>query len=246
MPFKLPFPDKKPFSFYNVKIPHTLRAMVLAPHPDDFDAICVTMKMLKENGNPISVMVLTSGASGVEDGYKDADSKKEKAQLREKEQTQSCNFFGLPARRLQFYNLTEDENGHPIENEENREKIHDAMQEFAPDMVFLPHGNDTNDGHRRIFSIVKKLSEMENNRFIMFLNKDAKTVSMRLDVFTPYNEEKAVWKARMLKFHDSQQQRNLHVRNRGFDERVIGVDRDTAAGLGILLPYAEAFEIEGC
>jgi LmbE family N-acetylglucosaminyl deacetylase len=217
--------------------------MVLAPHPDDFDAICVTMKLLKDNGNPISVMVLTSGASGVETGYKDVDSIKEKTHLREKEQANSCNFFGLPSRRLQFSNLTEDSNGHPEENEKNMEKINAVMQDFAPDMVFLPHGNDTNDGHKRIYLMVKALMEQETDRFIMFLNKDPKTIAMRLDAFTPYNEEKAVWKARMLRFHDSQQQRNLNVRNLGFDERVIGMDKETATTLKLSVPYAEAFEL---
>ena len=43
----------------------TLRVAITAPHPDDFDAIAVTMRMLHRNGNTIDLAVLTSGMSGV-------------------------------------------------------------------------------------------------------------------------------------------------------------------------------------
>jgi LmbE family N-acetylglucosaminyl deacetylase len=43
--------------------------LALAPHPDDFDAIGVTLKHIRRNGNPIEVGVVRTG-SGVEDSYR--------------------------------------------------------------------------------------------------------------------------------------------------------------------------------
>jgi hypothetical protein len=42
----------------------------------------------------------------------------------------------------------------------------------------------------------------------------------------------------------AQQQRNLDARGHGFDERVLGVNRETAGKLGLAMEYAEAFELE--
>ncbi len=38
-----------------------LRILVLAPHPDDFDAIGVSMRNFWKNGNPLYLAVATSG-----------------------------------------------------------------------------------------------------------------------------------------------------------------------------------------
>jgi LmbE family N-acetylglucosaminyl deacetylase len=40
-------------------MPPTLNLVVLAPHPDDFDAIGATMKYFHGNGNRIDVAVAT-------------------------------------------------------------------------------------------------------------------------------------------------------------------------------------------
>ncbi|MBP1768990.1 MAG: hypothetical protein H6P98_3105, partial [Candidatus Aminicenantes bacterium] len=67
---------------------------VLAPHPDDFDAAGVTLRLFQRNGNRVSLAVLTSGASGVEDGFCSPPARAEKARIRENEQRASCRFFG--------------------------------------------------------------------------------------------------------------------------------------------------------
>ena len=65
-----PLLDKtRPLFLRTLPLNPTLRVVVLAPHPDDFDAIGISMRTLQENGNPIDVTVLTSGASGVEDDF---------------------------------------------------------------------------------------------------------------------------------------------------------------------------------
>ena len=60
----------------------------------------------------------------------------------------------------------------------------------------------------------------------------------------PYDEAAARWKAALLRCHDSQQQRNLNTRGRGFDERILDHERAGATRLGCAEPYAEIFEVE--
>jgi len=75
------------------------------------------------------------------------------------------------------------------------------------------------------------------------LSRDPKTVSMRIDLYMPFGEREAEWKAELLRFHDSQHQRNLNTRGHGFDERILTTNRHIARELGIDAPYAEAFEL---
>jgi hypothetical protein len=60
----------------------------------------------------------------------------------------------------------------------------------------------------------------------------------------PFGQEEADWKAELLRFHDSQHQRNLHTRGHGFDDRILDVNRAIALELSLPCEYAEAFEIE--
>ena len=76
------------------------------------------------------------------------------------------------------------------------------------------------------------------------LFRDPKTGAMRDDVILTFDEATAAWKGALLRCHRSQQQRNLNTRGHGFDERILRVNRASAAGLGIAEPYAEAFELE--
>lgn len=104
--------ETRPLFLRTLQLPSTLRVVVLAPHPDDFDAIGVTMRTLRDNGNRIDVAVLTSGGSGVDDDFAPRLTIQEKATIREQEQSASCRFFGLPPERLTFLRLDEDTEGH--------------------------------------------------------------------------------------------------------------------------------------
>ena len=66
---------------------------------------------------------------------------------------------------------------------------------------------------------------------------------MRIDCYTEFGEEEAQWKSNLLRFHASQHQRNLNTRNRGFDERILDMNRLSARELGSGKEYAEAFEM---
>ena len=55
-----------PCSIADGYIDSAMKLLVLAPHPDDFDAIGATLKFLFSNNNPLEVAVAYTG-SGVED-----------------------------------------------------------------------------------------------------------------------------------------------------------------------------------
>lgn len=223
-------------------IPPSLRLLVLAPHPDDFDAIGVTLKRLHSLGNHIDVVVTQTG-SGVEDGYQGGLSLQEKAACREKEQRASLRFFGLADAHLTFLDLARDESDQLTDSAANLEAIFTCIAHRKPDIVFLPHGNDTNHAHRTMFKLADQAARCYDNPLTLCLNQDSKTIAMRTDLYQEFDGNMGAWKAELLRFHDSQQQRNLNTRKKGFDERVLEVNKEIARALGIRAPYAEAFEV---
>ncbi|ABR90583.1 Uncharacterized conserved protein [Janthinobacterium sp. Marseille] len=238
----LQLPVERPLQLTQLMPAAPLTLVVLAPHPDDFDAIAVTLRYFHQRGDTIHLAVLTTGASGVEDGYADAYTADDKAVLREAEQAASCAFFGLPAERLSFLRLPPDEKGNPRLDDDNRQCIRDYLAARQPDLVFMPHGNDSNVTHQRTYALFRAVALAERWKMWAVLNQDAKTVAMRTDLYTPFEVEDAAWKAELLRLHASQQQRNLNTRAQGFDERVLAVNRKTGQGLNA--EYAEAFELE--
>lgn len=216
-----------------------MRVLVMAPHPDDFDAIGLSLRHLHLQGHELHVAVLTSGAGGVDDGFGGAHDAEAKASLREAEQRESCAFFGLPPRRLHFLRLWEgDEAQH-----EAPAPLVAWMAERPADLVFMPHGNDSNRTHRRTYQAVCAIARRQGLHAWALLNQDAKTLGMRIDAYFDYGEEEAQWKARLLRLHRSQQERNLRTRGAGFDARVLELNRQAAGALPARRPYAEAFEL---
>jgi LmbE family N-acetylglucosaminyl deacetylase len=232
-------------SLQSLTFPRSLRLLVLAPHPDDFDAIGVTMRVFRENGNPLHVTVATSGASGVEDSFCSPPTVQVKAELREQEQRASCQFFGLSEDRLVFLRLQEDEAGHPLQNAANIDLVREQLLSMRPAIVFLPHGHDTNLGHKRVYAMFRQVAQAAGYYSIVaFLNRDPKTVHMRCDVYLGFGEEAATWKGELLRFHRSQHQRNLNRRGHGIDERILRVNRQSAEECSVDAQYAEIFELE--
>lgn len=220
-----------------------LRIAVLAPHPDDFDAIAVTLRFFHARGDSIHLAVLTGGASGVEDGYAGARTDAAKAALREQEQLASCTLFGLPHERVAFLRLPEDEAG-LIVDVRSLGCVGDWLLTVRPDLVFMPHGNDSNVTHQRTYALFKTIAENTDLRVTALLNQDAKTRAMRHDLCTPFDATTAEWKGALLRLHASQHQRNLNTRGHGFDTRVLSVNQATAQTLGLDAGYAEVFELE--
>ena len=229
----------RPLSLRAIAFPRPLTILVPAPHPDDFDAIGLSLRHLHQQGHALHLAVLTGGASGVEDGFQGANDDNAKAALREAEQRASCAFFGLPAAQLHFLRLWDSE----AEAAADHARLQEWMAARRADIVFMPHGNDSNRTHRRTYDAVCRLALTLGLDAWACLNQDAKTLDMRMDLVFEFGEEDAAWKAQLLRFHRSQQERNLRSRGAGFDQRVLQVNRRAAQALGVAWPYAEVFEL---
>jgi len=236
-------PEAAPRNLRDLSLPESMKMLVLAPHPDDFDAIGVTLKYWHERGLSLHVAVADT-SSGIEDTYRGGLSKLERTQWRRTEQQESIRFFGLDDKALIFLSLKNGDSDQVCDDPANLGVIANMIAQHEPDIIFLPHGNDSNSAHRAMYSLVRQGGVRSGRRVRLMLNRDAKTASMRTDWYMPFGRDEAEWKARLLRFHDSQQQRNLNQRGHGFDERVLGLNRQIAEELGVDVPYAESFELE--
>lgn len=242
-PLITPSLNDRPRNIRDGCIHRAARLLVVAPHPDDFDAIGVTLKFLSRNGNPLQVIVACTG-SGVEARYRPGLMLAAMTELREQEQKNSARFFGLPEADLTFVHLVNDADDQPVNNPANLARLEALVLQRAPDIIFLPHGHDTNNGHQAMYALVRQIALRSPLGLALLLNRDAKTISMRPDLYLPFDEQEAAWKAELLRFHDSQHQRNLNTRGHGFDERLLALNRQVARELSLREPYAEAFELE--
>ena len=132
------FHAERPLLLNTMRFPRELCILVLAPHPDDFDEIAVTMRFFRDNGNPIHVVVVSSSASGVEDNFCYPPTRQTKSAIREEEQRRSCQFFGLPQSHLTFLRCHEDEAGHPVETQENLEHMKQCLLKEQWIWYFFP------------------------------------------------------------------------------------------------------------
>lgn len=214
---------------------------MLAPHPDDFDVVAVTLRHLSDAGVELYLEVLTSGASGVEDDFAEGWSGKTLA--REAEQRESCRIFGLPEERIRFHRLAEDAHGHMVSGPENELRVRAILDRITPDAVILPHGSDSNADHRRTFRMFDGWAKKRESDTLALLVRDPKTLEMKLDLITPFSRGEAEWKAELLRCHRSQHERNLRSRGIGIDDRILQVNREIAAEAGSSVEHAEGFEV---
>jgi len=235
------FDGPPPWYVPDSPLPPASRIAVVAPHPDDFDVIGITLRLFQRASARIDVAVLTSGASGVDDAFEAAPDAK--GRIREREQEASCAFFGLPRERLNFLRLAEDASGHSDQSAANGARVAEFLARCRPELVFLPHGNDPNLAHQRTFAMVADALSHQHSPATMWLNRDPKTIAMREDVYVFFDDEAAEWKRSLLRHHASQQARNLHVRGHGFDERILRGNAETARSAGRPGVFAETFEL---
>jgi LmbE family N-acetylglucosaminyl deacetylase len=228
----------RPTDIPSLSWPASLRLFVLAPHPDDFDAIGVTLRFFHRNGNPIHVAIVSGSASGVLDEF--CVEAAAKARAREQEQRDSIRYFGLPENHLTFLRLPEDAGGDPEESSANEAAIGRQLAAIRADIVFLPHGADTNRGHQRVYAMFRRVAPSTT----AFLIRDPKTLEFRTDLYMPFGEDLAAWKRRLLLHHRSQEHRNRKLRGLGIDDRILDVNRRLAANLACGAQFAEAFQVE--
>jgi len=236
-------PAKRPLALGDLQLPDRARVAVTGPHPDDFDAIAVAMRWFHRRGHVVELAVLTRGTSGVDDGYAGAHSVEQKTLLREQEQRESCALFGLAPEALRFLRLADDESGKLSLGDQNRAAVSEFLTAAQPDIVFLPHGKDSNVAHQRTCRLVIDIVERERLSILLCLNEDPKTLEIRRDLVVEFEQAEADWKGRLLTTHASQQARNLRTRGNGVDARLLEANRQSAAQVGAAMPYAECFEL---
>lgn len=234
----------RPVILSEVALPAGLTLLVLAPHPDDFDAVAVTLRRFQQAGARLHVAVLTRGVDGVENAFVAEDpAPAHKAAVREAEQCESCRRFGLPATALQFLRLDAIATGRLQTCPATARAVCELLRSLQPDVIVTPHPNDTNADHRATGELLDRITPQLGWHGTVLLNQDPKTVGLRTDLLTPFDEAAAQWKAELLRCHVSQHQRNLRTRGHGFDTRILQVNRTLATQWHLPLPYAEAFEV---
>ena len=145
---------------------------------------------------------------------------------------------------MTFLRLEEDKTGNLLNNEANIDRVRRYFFSRSPAMVFSPHWHDTNLTHQRVYSMLHQVVLEASYPLAIFLNRDPKTIKMRFNFYLDYDETSAAWKGELLRFHQSQHQRNLNHRGCGMDERILKVDRHSAKVCSLNAQYAEIFEME--
>lgn len=238
-------PKGQPTDLRAIVWPRRMKILVTAPHPDDFDAIGVTLKYLMGQGHEIHAFVAETG-SGIDKFYGAGMTQEDKRQCRVREQTGSLRFFGLHDKHFRFLKLNNAPDDQVVDDNANRFVLEKLIRALRPDMLFMPHGNDTNRAHRDMATMMKVIASKVEWPVARMLNSDVKTLGMRKDFYLGFDVADAQWKAQLLRYHDSQHQRNLRDRKHGFDDRVLMLNQRTATELGIAEPYAASFEIDIC
>ena len=246
-------------SLKKVRLPLSGRVLVLGPHPDDPETVAITCSLLMRSGCDIWYAIASLSPSGVEDAYADRkpnpDSislKEKKRKIRRREQIQSAERFGLPPDRLAFLGIDEDKQ---LESPKNLAKVKDHLESVKPDIVMMPIGKDPNQTHSWVYRTFRKCAENLTRKtekpIVALYNEDPKTIVIRKDLFVLFGEDRADWKGALLKIHDSQQERNIHSRGMGFDERILHMNHlswkhllENSPWPGSSAKYAEVFEIE--
>lgn len=62
-----------------------------------------------------------------------------------------------------------------------RRAVAHVLGGLAPDLVILPHGEDTNGGHRRAWELFRELAATTTKPLLALYHKDRKTIRIRID-----------------------------------------------------------------
>ncbi len=202
----------------------TGRALALAPHPDDPDAIGVILRLLMQGGWDLHWAILTPSWSGVEDAFVGADPVA-KAQAREAEERAAARYFGLPDDHLAFWRLAEDPMGDLLDDDVTRRQFNAHLDRLAPDLVLCPFAGDTNPTHRMTYAWFAEWARAGGRPVIGLHNEDPKSQGFTPQLVIRFGETTAAWKAELLECHRSQSLRNQRTRGHTFADRILAVNR---------------------
>ncbi|MCE5272617.1 hypothetical protein LLH00_15155 [bacterium] len=242
--------------------------LVLAPHMDDPDAVAVTLRHFADHGCAVRYLVVCSSHGGVTDHFAleharqhgrdltTLDLASYKSEIRRCEQLESARLAAFVEGPPEFLAVEEDERGNLTASETNALTIAETLSEHDPDIVLMPHGEDTNVAHVNVHRFFRRaaahLSVRRGRPLLGLYNRDAKTVRIEEHLAVPFDIAASQWKTELLKTHRSQHERNLEVRGYGFDERVLQVNRGAWDELSRRIdspwtrafPFAETFQAE--
>jgi LmbE family N-acetylglucosaminyl deacetylase len=242
-----------------VRLPTYGKVLVLGPHPDDPESVAITCRLLRYFGCDIWYAIASMSPSGVEDEYAQRwqnngfiSLQEKKMEIRRREQTWAAEMFGLAPDRLAFLGIEENKD---LNSPEDLTRMKDHLESVVPDIVIMPIGKDLNQTHAWVYQAFRKcakdLTLKTEKPIIALYNEDPKTIEIRKDLFVLFGEEGADWKRALLRVHDTQQQRNIHSRGMGFDERILRINHlsyrllhETSPLAALSAKYAEVFEIE--
>lgn len=242
-----------------VRLPAGGRVLVLGPHPDDPECAAVTARCLMQSGCDLWYTIVSMSPSGVENRYAEkwgrnspASLEERKSEIRRLEQVSAAEMFGVKKERLAFLGIEETK---ALDSPENLTVIREHLESVAPDVVLMPAGNDSNRTHawvhRSFRQCIPHVIRGRGTPVVALYNEDPKTIGMRHDLYVLFGDDRGEWKRSLLRAHGSQQERNMHSRGIGFDDRILGMNRlrysllrgSTSVGDGPE-KYAEVFEIE--
>lgn len=247
--------------------PSSGRVLMLAPHMDDPEAVAITLRRFAEAGCEVRYVIACSSHGGVTDSYADGYARKNgldpdsglvrcKCEIRRAEQVESARMAGFVSGPPEFIKVEEDERGNIIATEDNYLTIAGTLESADPDIVLLPHGEDTNTAHIIVHRFFRRaaasLAESRGRALLGLYDRDAKTTRITEHLAAPFDIASSRWKTELLKAHRSQQERNLEQRGYGFDERVLRVNRGAWDALSQVIgepwtrayPFAETFQAE--
>lgn len=222
------------------------KALVLCPHPDDFDVAAVTLRSFQRNGTQIHVVVAPTFSGILDSFFASPVSREVKITTREEEQRNSLLFFGLQPEQYEFlsHDCDLDDNGEFTYSESNAALVEACILNQGPDVILIPHPNDANPAHSAMYEMTRECLDRHALPVKLFKQMDPKTKDMRVDHYMSISDADAKWKSELLQHHKTQNHRNMETRGISLSERILQSNAIIAAKHQLPCKLAEAFEIE--
>ena len=136
------------------------RVLVLAPHPDDEVAGPGGIVALhREQGDEVVVVVATDGTNGDPDARHDPA---EYAELRHGESRKGLHEVGVDAANVHFWGFPDGCELSEADLERGVQLAVAALDEFRPDVVYLPWEREGHPDHHALFAVATRAMERAN------------------------------------------------------------------------------------